>query len=176
MLKCKHCNKSDLGVNLIRTTKDPVRLLDGEVTSVLGAQEVIEEIEYCFCNTCKKAITKKDLYEHIECPVCNRQVDKLVDGKCSECNKVSKQMESFTKDDLISMLIKQQLQIDQIQASLSGKKKEIKKAKEEVLKEKKVSENITKLKETDDDDILSKIENLETEGINFDDDEIELDE
>lgn len=175
MLKCKHCNKSDLGVNLVTTTKEPVRLLDGEISAILGEQEVVKTIEYCFCNTCKKPITKDDLYEYVECPMCNKQVDKLVDGKCAECAKITKEMGSFSKDDLIHMLIKMQMQLDEL--SLSNKKKEIQKAKVEVTKEKKVPENITKLKEEDDDDdILSKIENLEANGLNFDEDEIELDD
>lgn len=193
MLRCKCCNKSDLGVNLIRTTKDPVRLLDGEITAVLGEQEVIEEIDYCFCNVCKKAITKDDLYEYVECPVCGKQVNELIDEKCSTCNEVSKKMESFSKDDLIQMLIKQQVQIDQILNKISGndlsntpkkennKTKEVneeKKTKKEPVKKLDVESQKPKPKiELDDnEDILLKIENLETEGLDFDDyDEIEID-
>lgn len=172
MLKCKCCKKSDLGVNLIKITKDPVRLLNGEITAVLGAQEVTEEIEYCFCNTCKKPITKDDLYEHVECPVCNRQVNELVNGKCVDCDKISSEMESFSKDDLIRILIKLQMQIE----GISDKKKEAPVVKKEVVKPKKETNDISKIKLEEDDDILSKIENLEIEGLNFDDDDIEIDD
>lgn len=191
MLKCKCCHKSDFGVNLIKTTKDPVRLLNGEITKVLGEQEVIEEIEYCFCNTCKKPITKDDLYEQVECPVCNRKVNELVNGKCPACDRVSSEMESFSKDDLIRILIKQQMQleiisnkVEEISNSKSNEVKtqnskpqdnKIKDAKNEVIKKKEIPSDISKLKVDEDDDILSRIENLEIEGLDLEDDEVEID-
>lgn len=181
MIKCKHCNKSDFGVNMIIITKDPVRFLNGKPDKVLGESEVIEEVEYCYCNICKKQITKDDLYEYIKCPVCNREVDKIVNGKCTTCDEVSKEMETISKEDLIIMLMRQQMQLNSItnqnkvDEKVEKKKKEVQKAKDKVIAKKEVPSDISTVKSDDADDILAQIENLDTVGLGFED-EVELDD
>ena len=173
MLKCKCCDKSDFGVNMVRTTKDPVRFLDGAIDTVLGEQEVIEKIEYCFCNVCGKVITEEDLYENYTCPICERDVDTLVGGKCVSCDNAINEMESISMDELKMLFIRQQHYINQITGEKKEAKKNIKKAKEKVIEKKEIPSDI-EVENDEDDDILSKIENIEADDIDFDD-EMEMD-
>lgn len=183
ILKCKCCNQSDFGVNMIQTIKEPVRILNGKLDKVLGESETTKEIEYCFCNICKKVITNNDLYEHIECPICLRKVDKIVNGKCHQCEEVSKSMETISKEDLILMLMRQQFKLNAITREskpdvLASKDKASVKSKDKIKeKEKEIPSDLSKVKNNldDDDDMLNKINDLDMEDLNLDD-EIELDE
>lgn len=105
MLKCKHCKGTDFGLTVTETKVTGYRAVNGEVIECLGAQEPITEQKVTFCFGCNNSITENDLYELETCPVCGKEVDELVDGKCHDCDAQVKMLANMSKEELILMML-----------------------------------------------------------------------
>lgn len=104
--KCKHCKESNFGVILTEIKTGPVKMINGVIHEALEEPKVERKIDINYCFTCKKEITEEDLMINEICPICNAEVDSLINGVCKECDKIKKNFSKMTKDDLILMLMK----------------------------------------------------------------------
>ena len=109
-IKCKHCKTSDLGVIAKEIKTSPVRMTDGKIVDALAEPSVETKYEINYCFTCEKSITEKDLTDKEVCPVCNKEVDELVDGMCPDCKIKADEFSSMSKEELIIAFLKKDME------------------------------------------------------------------
>ena len=132
MIKCKHCNGTKFGVEVVNTKTVSAIAINGEIVKMLDDTESNQEkIVYKFCPGCNKPITEDDLITTEKCTICGKE-DDLVDGKCKDCQELSNQLSKMSQDELLKMILESK--------SNNSNNNEVKKSKDSKKNDDKVEE------------------------------------
>lgn len=133
MLKCKHCQGTEFGLTVVETKVSGFRAIGGEVVEQIGEPEVKTETNISYCFGCNKPITEEDTYENETCPVCGKEVEALVNGRCADCDEQVNALANMSKEELIMMMLQGNMPKIEAKPKAAAKKKEEKPvAKKEV--------------------------------------------
>lgn len=130
MLKCKCCKGTEFGLTVVETKVSGFRAVGGQVVEQMGEPEISTETKISFCFGCNKSITEEDTYENETCPVCGKEVEELVDGRCIDCDTQVKALANMSKEELIMMM----LQGNMPKINTTNTTKEVKETKKETKK------------------------------------------
>lgn len=142
MLKCKHCQGTEFGLTVVETKVSGFRAIDGEVVEQMGEPEVSTDTKISYCFGCNKPITEEDTYENETCPVCGKEVEELVNGRCEDCDAQVKALANMTKEELIMMMLQGNMPKVEAKPKVATKKKE-----EKVVAKKETKTTTNKKKE-----------------------------
>ena len=146
--RCKYCKGTELLAEVTETRKIPAKIVDGEIVETYWDQSEVttSKTKICFCCTCNKEITDKDIIEKETCVICGKEVNKVIDGKCESCHNILKEVAS--PEELLAKIMHGEIKVTNKKGGSSRAKsnktnnktepsevKEVKEVKEEEVKE-----------------------------------------